>query len=161
MRPMNYLTRRSSNWIMVILPGAALILGGLIYVLLRPSEVLFLRLARSAGFEEAITLLRPANPGMTGLLPAWIIYSLPNACWAFSYALVITGIWIGRSHWIRYLWFATIPILVLGFEILQYPGFLPGTFSIVDLVAGLIGSSAGIFTGYTLKISTYENSRDS
>ena len=148
---MLYLTRRPSNWILYTLSGAAIILGGSIYIFLRPEEAIFLHWARSAGLDAMISLLRPDNPNMVSSLPSWTLYSLPGALWAFAYALNITRLWVDKKHWIRYVWLSTIPLLILGFEFLQYPGILPGTFSMTDLFASLIGSVAGIFIGINLK----------
>ena len=153
---MAYLTRRPSNWILNTLPGVAIILGGSIYLFLRPEEVRFLHWARSTGVDTVVSLLRPENPDVFSSLPTWTVYSLPGALWAFAYALVITRLWINKRHWIRYLWLSTIPLLVLGFEVLQYPGILPGTFSIPDLIASLLGSAAGIFIGITSKSINHE-----
>lgn len=148
---MAYLTRRSLNWFLYTLSGMAIILGGSIYLFLRPEEVLFLQWARSTGLDAMVSMLRPANSYMFSSLPTWTLYSLPGALWAFAYALIITRLWAGKRHWIRYVWLSTIPLLVLGFELLQYPGILPGTFSITDLITSLLGSAAGIFIGITSK----------
>jgi hypothetical protein len=42
---------------------------------------------------------------------------------------------------------ASIPVLVLGYEFLQYAGIIRGTFSIPDLVIGLAGLALGIVVG--------------
>jgi ABC-type lipoprotein release transport system permease subunit len=42
---------------------------------------------------------------------------------------------------------ASIPILVLGFEIMQIPGIIPGTFCIQDIALGLLGLLLGIYIG--------------
>ena len=148
---MYYLTRRPSDWILYTLSGVAIILGGSIYIFLRPEEAIFLHWARSAGLDAIISTLRPENPNMVSSFPIWTLYSLPSALWGFAYALIITRLWVGKKHWIRYVWLSTIPLLVLGFEFLQYSGILPGTFSMPDLIAGLLGAAAGIFIGINLK----------
>ncbi len=146
---MAYLTNRSSNWILYTLPGAAIILGASVYLFLRPGELLYHQWARSTGLDAVVSLLRPENPNVLSSLPTWTLYSLPGALWAFAYALIITRLWMSKKHWIKYLWLSTIPLLVLGFEVLQYPGILPGTFSIPDLLTSLFGSAVGIFIGIT------------
>ncbi len=153
---MTYLIKRPSNWILYTLPGVAIILGGCIYLFLRPEEVLYLHWARSAGLDAVVSLLRPENPDALSSLPTWTLYSLPGALWAFAYALIMTRLWVSKRHWIRYLWLSTIPLLVLVFEVLQYPGILPGTFSIPDLIASLFGSAVGIFIGITSKEINHE-----
>jgi len=65
------------------------------------------------------------------LLPEGIVFSLPNGLWAFSYAMLIAGIWSGRKSWLRTFWMASILVLVLGVFILLALGsgilILPAT----------------------------------
>ena len=157
MRPMTSITKRPADRILYLLPFTALLLGGSIYLFLRPEEPLFFQWARSAGMAPLLDFLEPSHTIAFRVLPDLVIYSLPGALWAFGYALIITGIWINHSHYIKYLWFSTIPLLTLGFEILQYPGIIPGTFSFPDLIAGLAGSAAGIFFGILSKHIRHEN----
>ena len=63
------------------------------------------------------------------------------------YALLITRIWSGSNSWLKYFWMASIPLVVLGFEILQYAGLIPGTFCIQDIAFGVLGLVLGIFIG--------------
>ncbi|RPI42327.1 MAG: hypothetical protein EHM46_05330 [Bacteroidetes bacterium] len=140
-----------------ILSGTAILLGGLIYIFLRPGEPLFLDWARATGLGSLVDHLRPGSFD-PALLPAWSVYSLPGALWAFAYSLTITGIWSGSHHPVKFLWLATIPVLVLGFELLQAPGIIPGTFSILDLVFGILGAGAGfLFPAIILKSTRHES----
>lgn len=154
---MTSLAKRHAYRILYLIPFAALLLGGSIYLFLRPEEPLFIQWARWAGMSNFLEFLKPASTVSYGFLPHWAIYSLPEALWAFAYALIITGLWIGHAHRIKYLWFSTIPLLTLGFEVLQYPGIIPGTFSIPDLIAGLSGSAAGILFGILFRRVRHEN----
>jgi hypothetical protein len=121
--------------------------GGLIYILLRPSEHGFFSWINALGLDRWFNHARSLSPSFSHLLPDWFVFSLPNGLWAFAYALLITGIWSGSKSWLRYFWLASIPVLVLGFEIMQYPGIIPGTFCIQDIALGLIGLAFGIFIG--------------
>jgi len=131
----------------ICLSGIAIFSGGLIYILLRPSEHIFFGWIRLAGLDHLISPARSLSPLLGQLIPDWFIFSLPNGLWAFAYALLITIIWSGSRSWLKYFWMASIPLLVLGFEILQYPGLIPGTFCIQDMVFGLAGLLLGIFIG--------------
>jgi len=131
----------------IFLSGLAIFIGGLIYILLRPSEHLFFGWIRLAGLDQWISPARSLSPLLGELFPDWIIFSLPNGLWAFAYALLITSIWSGSRSWLKSFWMASIPILVLGFEILQIPGIIPGTFCIQDIAIGLLGLVLGIFIG--------------
>ena len=61
-----------------------------------------------------------------------------------AYTLLITSIWYKQRTIIKYFWFGTIPLLVLGFELLQYPGWVSGTFCLEDLAFGMLGMLAGV-----------------
>lgn len=143
-------TRYYTHRLSIFLSGFAIFLGGLTYILLRPSEHVFFGWMRLAGLDQWISPARSISLPFSQLFPDWIIFSLPNMLWAFAYALLITNIWTGSNSWLKYFWMASIPLLVLGFEILQYTGIIPGTFCIQDIVFGVSGLVLGIFIG-TLK----------
>lgn len=42
---------------------------------------------------------------------------------------------------------ASIPILVLGYEVLQYAMIIPGTFNLHDIIFGMAGLILGIILG--------------
>ena len=92
-------------------------------------------------------LVRDHSLSSSLFIPEWFIFSLPNGLWAFAYALLITSIWSGSKSWLRHLWMASIPILVVGYEVLQYEGLIPGTFSLQDIVFGMAGLIVGIIIG--------------
>ncbi len=131
----------------VFLSALAIFVGGLIYILLRPSEPIFFSWISITGLDQLISATRSLSPALGQLLPEWLVFSLPNGLWAFAYALLITSIWSGSRSWLRYPWLASIPLLVLGFEILQHPGIIPGTFCIQDMALGTVGLVLGIFVG--------------
>ena len=133
----------------IFLCGFALTLGGFIYIFLRPAEPVFFNWIKAAGFDQTLDIARSHLPLADKFLPDWFIYSLPNGLWAFAYALLISSIWIENNSWLRFLWMASIPVLVLGYEYLQYPGILPGTFCRSDLLMGLVGMLFGMLIGTT------------
>ena len=131
----------------VMLSAFALLTGAIIYILFRPSEHLFFVWIRSAGLTHWFNLARESSLSSSMPVPEWFVYSLPNGLWAFAYALLITIIWEESESWLRYLWMASIPLLVLGYEGLQYAMIIPGTFSIQDIVFGIAGLALGIIVG--------------
>jgi len=148
-----------TNWnSLYIYCAIALILGGIIYRLFRPQKPIFFDWIGFTGFYGLIGSFRQNSLYLAPHLPDWVIYSLPDGLWAFAYALIITRIWMNSPSGFKYFWLASIPILVLGFEILQYSGIIPGTFCYLDLIVGFIGLIAGIVLGNkTIKQKTYEN----
>jgi hypothetical protein len=140
-------SRTYSHRLYIFLSAFAIFVGGLIYILLRPSEHLFFGWISLAGFDHWISTVRSLTPTLGQFFPEWIVFSLPNGLWAFAYALMITIIWSGSKSWLRYPWMASIPFLVLGYELLQFPGIIPGTFCIKDIALGLMGLVLGIYIG--------------
>jgi hypothetical protein len=125
----------------------------MIYILLRPARPVLFHWFSAAGLDYRFTPVIP--------FPEWIVFSLPSGLWAFAYALLITGIWSGSRSRIRYIWMATIPLLVLGFEVLQLAGIIPGTFCMQDLALGAIGLILGmIVANKTVKSKNHENTID-
>ena len=152
-------SRTYSHRLYIFLSGLAIFIGGLIYILLRPSEHLFFGWISMAGLEQWMSPARSVSPALGQLFPEWLVFSLPNGLWSFAYALLITRIWSGSRSWLKYFWMATIPVMVLGFEILQQSGTIPGTFSLSDLAFGISGMVLGVFSG-SLKTKTKTNNND-
>jgi hypothetical protein len=142
----------------ILLCALALLLGGMIYILFRASEPVFFHWIRFAGFDSWFNFARSKCLFLRLVLPKWIVYSLPDGLWAFAYALLITGIWKGSKSRLKYFWIASIPLLVIGFEILQYTEIIPGTFCMQDIALGMAGMTTGILTGiFTIKPKNHES----
>jgi hypothetical protein len=157
----HYLAVKYFNGFYFWLAAIALLAGGIIYILFRTSEPVFFNWIRAAGLENLLSLARNNSLSLTPHLPGWVVYSLPNGLWAFAYAFLITAIWSGSKSLLKYFWMGSIPFLVLGFEILQLAGFIPGTFSIQDIVLGIIGITIGIIVGIKIiKPYYYEKASD-
>lgn len=139
----------------ICLSVLALFAGGIIYILFRTSEPVFFNWIRTTGSDTWLNMTRHDSLPLGMLFPEWIVFSLPNGLWAFAYALLITGIWSGSKSWLRYLWMTSIPLLVLGYEFLQYPGIIPGTFCIQDIILGTAGLITGVLTGKKTTKSYY------
>jgi hypothetical protein len=145
----------------VYLSAIALLLGGIIYILFRTSEPVLLHRILEHDPSGWLSSARNKAFSITPYLPAWFVFSLPDGLWAFVYALVITAIWNGSKSPLKYIWMASIPLLVIGFEFLQYLKIIPGTFCFLDLAFGLAGIITGIMTGSkTIKPDYHENAFD-
>jgi hypothetical protein len=140
---------------LLCISASALLLGGIIYVLLYSSQPAFLAWIPKAGFKNWLNVARHSTLASGLHLPQWIIYSLPDGLWAFAYALLITGIWNRSNSRIKYFWMSTIPVLVIGFEILQYTGRIKGTFSFMDIAFEISGLLIGIYTAVIITKPTY------
>lgn len=140
-------SRQNTNGIFIILSFVALLSGGLIYLLFRSTEPVFFQWIKVLNLNKWLSLQRQKSASLPLHFPEWFLYSLPNGLWAFAYALIITTIWAGNKSWLRTLWMASIPVLVFGFELLQYMHFIPGTFCLQDIAFGMAGLTIGIAVG--------------
>ena len=131
----------------IFLAGLALLTGGAIYIFLRSSDPLFFQWADSLGIGKILVLLRNTGWFSGAKLPSWVNNALPDGLWAFAYALLITSIWSGKRTRARTFWIASIPVLILGFELSQLSGVVPGTFCLADLAFCTTGLILGIPLG--------------
>ena len=153
----------SSNYhyqLQIFISVVSIFFGGIIYILFRSAEPVFFDWISKMGMDNWINSTRQNSLSFTHLFPTWFIYSFPSCLWAFAYSILITGIWLQNKSPLKYLWFSTIPLLVIGWEVFQLIGLLPGTFSLGDIIMGSAGILAGIFIGIKLiKLKNYEKNR--
>lgn len=83
--------------------------------------------------------LRNFVDGLGIVPPDWMVYSLPQGLWVFSYTLIIGIIWNGAPKLLQWIWMSTAIILAIGWETLQYLNVLSGSFCWMDLSLGLAG----------------------
>ncbi len=129
----------------------SIFLGGVIYLLWRPVTIKIFYWLELFGLGTMITYIRVCCEPVYHYIPKWIIYSLPNGLWSFSYALIIAHLWIGRNSIMKYFWLTSIPIVGLGYEMLQYFQVIPGTFCIIDLLLCVFGILLGSYIAYSIK----------
>ena len=139
-RWLSYVLKRG---VIILLSYMALWAGAMVYIHLRPSDALFIRWIETAGFEKLFSL----NNRFILNFPKWIVYSLPSAFWAFAYSILITCIWWYSSSRLKYVWLTSIIVLTIGWEILQLSGQVSGTFSLGDILAGIVGAAIGMLLG--------------
>lgn len=125
----------------------SLILGMAIYILFRPPELLFFDWVNNTGLYGSLESIRSKSVLWNSFLPDWFIFSLPNGLWAFSYSLLMIFLWSKSTAVIKYFWIGSIPLVVFGFELLQFSGNLPGTFCRHDLIFLAVGMGGGILLG--------------
>ena len=147
---MQYSSAKYISRLYIFLATIAILSGGVIYIFLRTSEHVFFSWINAVGLGNWINFARQHSLSQNLHLPEWIVFSLPNGLWAFAYALIITKIWSGSKSWLKYFWMASIPVLVVGFELLQYSGIIRGTFCIQDIALGIGGLILGVIVGYKI-----------
>ena len=59
-------------------------------------------------------------------------------------AASLVAVWAGQRTAVRNLWLGAGLVLGLGYELAQYPKFVPGTFAPLDLAAIVAGYGCGV-----------------
>jgi hypothetical protein len=119
--------------IQLVLSFISLVLGGLIYVLYRQKSIIFLSFIANHT-ENRMTDIR-SNINLSQLAD-WIIYSLPDGLWLFSYMLFVDCLWQKSKS--RLFWILILPIIAILWEFGQKASICQGTFDINDLLSYLI-----------------------
>lgn len=115
--------------IKIILP---LFLGGLIYILFRTTSLYMFTWFDFLGIRHIVDFFR--QEFLQIKLWDWIIYSLPNGLWLYSFINLFLFIWENQICKINLILIVIPPVFGIGSEIAQYYGFIHGTFDYVDLI---------------------------
>ena len=106
----------------------SLLIGFFIYLLFRPNNLIY-----NNFFSFPIKLSFETNNTITN----FIIYSLPNGLWSFSYSQFIFHIY--KDFTTKTVILSSLMVFFGVFlEVLQYHGFVSGYFDLVDIFAYLI-----------------------
>ena len=135
----------------------AMVSGGCIYLFLRPGTFIYHHWLENLGLQ-----ISPVEAGRLPqciVLPKWFLYSLPDGLWAFAYALLIIGIWMRSGFRARWFWYASVPLLGLGFEMLQTSHLISGTFSMLDRAFCCTGIILGAIPGFFNDIKRSRNGK--
>ena len=120
-----------------------LFLGGMIYILFRSTSLLMFSWFEILGVNSYITLFREHIN-----LPAkfsWIIFSLPDALWVFSFTCMMAIVWQNRLSFQSLLWIFLAPAIGILSELCQALSIVPGTFDYSDLALIIMASFLAIY----------------
>ena len=124
--------------IIVIIAIIALSVGGMIYVFFRPESIMMFKWFPFLGVvHKQISVFRTIH------LPDFLVYSIPDGLWLFSYILLIGVIWNFNYHRGMFL-IMLLPVYAISYEMLQLCHFVPGYFDILDFVAYVVATLLGI-----------------
>ena len=124
-----------------------LLVGGLIYILFRPTTLKMFDWFEYTGLMESILLMRVVSQNYM-MLPDWLYFALPDGLWTYSFTSSFLLIW-GHSSSLKY-WLVIPLSLSLIPEFLQFFNLLPGTFDWNDLYFQFFGFIFSlIFCSYT------------
>lgn len=111
-------------------------IGGMIYVLYRPDNILLFRVTDSLGMKPLIDVARLSASQVK--LPLFVINSLPAGLWAASYLMMMYITTRFHTRKVRLMLALPLPITAIVLEIMQYIGWCPGTFDIYDLLCYIV-----------------------
>lgn len=108
-----------------------LLIGGIIYLLFRTTDLRMFIWLYDLGFRGTIEDLRILATPLRIHIPAWVIFSLPNALWLYGFMASIKMLWYNsKMMW----WWMALPALIGCLsELFQAVDLLPGTYDPLDL----------------------------
>jgi hypothetical protein len=107
-------------------------IGGLIYLLYRPQDILLFQITDYLGLNPYITTLR--NDVSIFSLPSFVINSIPAGLWTASYLLLMYCNTRTYNKITKLLITLPLPIAAIILEFMQLLGWCPGTFDLYDLI---------------------------
>ena len=138
----------------IVLSFFTLFIGGGLYLLCRSERLVMFDWCKTIGIYPFIQQLRSK-----GNFDSWLVYSLPDGLWLFSYIILMGAIW---AFDMRKSLLCSVPMIIIaiGSELLQFPHIVRGTFDMMDLLCYAIGSVSGLFYIKNLnKNNDYENKK--
>jgi len=119
----------------IILAIAFLLLGVLVYYYFKKDVLVYESYWGIKNSSDIVGISKLTNSNwLTGSIANW----LPDLCWEISFLLMLSAIWGNWQGVPKILKFATL-LVIVGSEILQGLGYLPGTGDLMDILVYFIG----------------------
>jgi len=118
----------------VIIP---IFFGGVIYLFFRDENLLMFKWIDCIGISNQLNFIKN-NVTFTEKLPVFLLNSLPDALWVYSFVSFCLLVWKNNKTVKTILVFIVIIISIAG-EIGQCFFIIPGTFDIIDLCLIFVG----------------------
>jgi hypothetical protein len=115
-----------------------MLLGGLLYVLFRSTNLRMFNWFTFFGLENLIQYARINVLQIKNYMPSWVYFSLPDGLWVYSFTSSILIYW--NNEWQKAKIWLLIPFIGgCLIEILQRFDLFSGTFDILDLTFSILG----------------------
>ena len=118
----------ASKRLEIIIAALCFLTGVSIYLLWRDEHLLIHRVLHACQLHPMLDTIRSQAADI--YLPEWVRFALPDGLWSMSYILTIDAL-VKRD----YLLTSVIPAIGILSELMQWTGWLPGTFDLCDLLA--------------------------
>lgn len=129
---------------------SSLFLGGTIYILYRPTNLIIFEFFNIIKFSNIVSEARLKVLPFRANLPEWFIFSLPNSLWVYSFSLFFLYVWSNTRE--QVFTFISIGIVCIFIEILQFLQIIPGTFSWSDIFFIILGLGTSYLVASKYKI---------
>lgn len=127
-----------------------LLVGVFIYIFFRSRHLFYYNFFRMIDIDQDIREYRVLLWKYRKSIPNWIIYSLPDGLWIFSFGMAF--LYGSRFFLIDALFFLGISVFMVSFEFFQLKfgghGSLVGTFDLADIYCFISGSSLALLLSY-------------
>lgn len=129
-----------------------LFIGVLIYIFFRTTELKMCKWFSLIGIKDYIITTKIFFLDVKSYLPNWIIFSLPDGLWTYSFSAMLYYSW--DEIFLKYRILLIFPFCCLFIlEIIQYKNENFGTFDFADLIVSFIMNMLLI---KNLKLNNYE-----
>ena len=118
-----------------------LVFGGLLYIFFRADSLLMFKWFRMLNLTNVINEIRNYTIPINSFIPNWVLYSLPDGLWLFSYVSLQLYLWKNEINFKNIFWILLIPTIAISSEVGQLIKVVPGTFDLTDLFFYILGST--------------------
>ena len=121
-----------------------LLIGSYLYLKFRSKTLLMFKWAKNLGLDFIVSSIRGSFESLNSDRMKYIIFSAPYGLWVISFCCFIGAIWHKDSSFSAIILRLIVPVIAVSSELLQFVGFLPGTFDINDLLVLIVSTIIGL-----------------
>ena len=125
-----------------------LLIGSYLYLKFRSETLLMFKWAKNLGLDFIVSSIRGSFESLNSDRMKYIIFSAPYGLWVISFCCFIGAIWHKDSSVSAIIWRLFVPVIAISSEILQFVGFLPGTYDINDLLVLFVSTIIGLIISF-------------
>ena len=125
-----------------------LFIGSYLYLKFRSETLLMFKWAENLGLDFIVSSIRRSFEGLNLYLMNYFVFSAPYGLWVISFCCFIGAIWHKDSSVSAIIWRLFVPVIAISSEILQFVGFLPGTYDINDLLVLFVSTIIGLIISF-------------
>ena len=121
-----------------------LLIGSYLYLKFRSETLLMFKWAKNLGLDFIVSSIRGSFESLNSDRMKYIIFSAPYGLWVISFCCFIGAIWHKDSSLSAIILRLIVPVIAVSSELIQFVGFLPGTFDINDLLVLIVSTIIGL-----------------